>query len=227
MIKLNKEQKSIEIIKEAEKKFKKIAVMFSLGKDSTVLLHLIYKAYGKIPFDVIFLDNCLEFKEQYKFLHEKEKELNFKAISINVMPTEIKLGDGTTCCGLNKANANKELEKKYDALMIAIRKDESDARKDEKYFREKRIHPILDWTELDIWNYIKENNIKVSPLYFAKNGKRYRSLGCSNCSSPIKSNAKTVDEIINEIKKTKGKEREGRSKEKEIIMKKLRDLGYM
>ncbi len=206
----------------------KIAVLFSMGKDSTVMLQIIKKTYGKIPFDVVVLDNGLEFKEQYKFLHDKEKELGFKAIVKKTPPIEnLVKGSGVSCCGINKANANKQLEKKYDKLIVAIRRDENPARANEKYVTEKRIHPILDWSELDIWNYIKENKIKVSPLYFAKNGERYRSLGCQNCSHPIKSNADTVDKIIKEIQESTETERSGRDKEKEQIMKKLRDLGYM
>ena len=91
-----------------------------------------------------------------------------------------------------------------------------------------RIHPMLDWTELDVWNYIKRENIPVNPLYFAKNGKRYRSIGCEPCTSPIDSNADTIDKIIEEIKSYKGVgERAGRSQDKEKIMRRLRALGYM
>jgi sulfate adenylyltransferase subunit 2 len=87
----------------------------------------------------------------------------------------------------------------------------------------------LHWTELDVWRYIKEKNIPVNPLYFAKNGKRYRSLGYKEVTVPIPSNAKTVDEIIEELKKTDLPERVGRAldKEKEYVMQRLRELGYM
>ena len=92
-----------------------------------------------------------------------------------------------------------------------------------------RIHPILHWTEQDVWDYIKKENLPVNPLYFSKKGKRYRSLGCMPCTKPIKSNAKTIDEIIEELKKTKEKEREGRSQDKEstYAMQDLRWAGYL
>ena len=91
-----------------------------------------------------------------------------------------------------------------------------------------RIHPMLDWTEVDVWEYIKRENIPVNPLYFAKNGYRYRSIGCKPCTSPIESDADTIDKIIEEIKSFKGVgERAGRAQDKEKIMRRLRALGYM
>ncbi len=90
-----------------------------------------------------------------------------------------------------------------------------------------RVHPLLSWIELDIWRFIKKENIPVNPLYFAKKGKRFRSLGCLPCTSSIKSNAKTIDDIIEEIKTTNIEERAGRSQDKEQIMRRLRTLGYM
>lgn len=92
-----------------------------------------------------------------------------------------------------------------------------------------RIHPILHWDETDVWDYIREKNIPINPLYFSRGGERYRSLGCMPCTSPIESDAKTIDEIIEELKTTKIKEREGRAqdKEQEYAMEKLRSLGYM
>jgi sulfate adenylyltransferase subunit 2 len=221
-----KEHKSISIIKETVTKFKKPIVMFSLGKDSTVLLHLIKKAFGKIPFDVGFIDNGVEFKESYTFLKDKQKELGFNLVIEKSILPENYQKDGN-CCSYNKIDALKKLEQKYDVLFVAIRRDENPARADEKEFNKKRVHPILDWTELDIWNYIKENKIKVNPLYFAKDGQRYRSLGCSFCSASINSNAKTIPDIIKEISCSSENERASRNAEKEKIMKKLRDLGYM
>lgn len=92
-----------------------------------------------------------------------------------------------------------------------------------------RVHPILHWTELDVWKYIRDRNLPVNPLYFSKNGKRYRSLGCIPCTNPIASDAKNIDDIIEELEHTKEPERAGRSqdKEKEDTMRKLRALGYM
>ncbi|MCM8800204.1 MAG: sulfate adenylyltransferase subunit CysD, partial [Candidatus Omnitrophica bacterium] len=92
-----------------------------------------------------------------------------------------------------------------------------------------RVHPLLGWREIDIWEYIKKENIPVVSLYFAKERKRYRSIGCACCCIPIDSDADTVDKIIEELKSTKISERSGRAQDKEsaFIMQKLRSLGYM
>jgi len=92
-----------------------------------------------------------------------------------------------------------------------------------------RVHPLLHWTELDIWEYVKRENIPITGLYLSKDGKRYRSIGCVPCCKPIESSAKTIDEIIEELKTTKIGERSGRAQDKETayMMQKLRSLGYM
>ncbi len=92
-----------------------------------------------------------------------------------------------------------------------------------------RVHPILHWTEREVWLYIRERGLPVNPLYYSNNGKRYRSLGCAPCTNPIDSNAKTIDEIVDELAVTKTRERAGRAqdKDKEQIMRHLRSLGYM
>ncbi|MBI2240186.1 MAG: phosphoadenosine phosphosulfate reductase family protein, partial [Magnetospirillum gryphiswaldense] len=66
-----------------------------------------------------------------------------------------------------------------------------------------RIHPLLAWTELDVWRYIAREGIPVVDLYFAKNGQRYRSLGCAPCTGSIASTASTVEEIVEELETTK------------------------
>ncbi|MDP2717278.1 MAG: phosphoadenosine phosphosulfate reductase family protein, partial [Candidatus Micrarchaeota archaeon] len=92
-----------------------------------------------------------------------------------------------------------------------------------------RIHPLLHWNEIDIWNYTKRENIPVHPLYFSKNGQRYRSLGCTKCTVGMPSEAKSIDEIIHELATSTTAERAGRAmdKEKENVMQRLRALGYM
>lgn len=89
-----------------------------------------------------------------------------------------------------------------------------------------RVHPLLHWSELDVWSYIKDRDLPVNPLYFAKDCKRFRSLGCAPCSSPIDSDATTVDEILAEIRHNPGGERSGRSQDKEKVMEALRAMGY-
>jgi hypothetical protein len=98
--------------------------------------------------------------------------------------------------------------------------------KDEEHLR---IHPLLGWREIDIWEYIKRENIPVVSLYFAKGGKRFRSIGCQCCCNPVNSRADTVTKIIEELKISKVSERSGRAQDKEedYMMQKLRSLGYM
>jgi len=146
----------------------------------------------------------------------------------------------------------------FKALFVGIRRDEHGIRAKERYFSPRdgdfkwnykdqppelwdqftvkegnqthiRVHPLLHWTELDIWEYIRREGIPINELYFAKNGKRYRSLGCMPITKPFESNAQTLDEIIEELKTTKLAERSGRAQDKEqaYMMQKLRTLGYM
>lgn len=144
------------------------------------------------------------------------------------------------------------------ALLLGIRRDEHGIRAKERFFSPRdssfkwdyknqplelwsfykakaksdehiRVHPILQWREIDIWKYIMRENIPVIPLYFAKENKRYRSIGCECCCSPVKSKAKNPEEIIAELETTKSSERAGRAQDKEEAnaMQKLRALGYM
>ena len=165
----------------------------------------------------------------------------------------------TCCHELKTVGLQNAIRKhNYDALFVGIRRDEHNIRAKERYFSARdinfnwnyknqnaemwdhyqndtetgqhiRVHPLLEWTELDIWNYIKRENIPVNELYYAKNGKRYRSLGCMPITIPVDSEAVTVDQIVEELKTTKVAERSGRAqdKEKAYIMQKLRSLGYM
>ncbi len=181
---------------------------------------------------------------------------NEEAMKKGVSPKD---GKFKCCTQLKTEALKQLLKKeKYDALLLSIRRDEHGIRGKERYFSPRdedfkwdyknqppemwdlfvkpskdfshlRIHPILHWSELDIWEYIKKENIPINPLYFAKNGKRYRSLGCVPCTVPIDSDADTIDKIIEELKTTQTAERAGRSqdKEKAYMMQKLRALGYM
>jgi len=147
---------------------------------------------------------------------------------------------------------------KFDALILSIRRDEHGIRAKERYYSPRnsefqwdyknqpaemwdlyvkpsedyshmRVHPILHWTELNVWQYVMQEKLPINPLYFAKNGKRYRSLGCQPCTVPIPSKAETIEAIVRELKTSKTPERAGRAqdKEKAYMMQKLRSLGYM
>jgi sulfate adenylyltransferase subunit 2 len=96
-----------------------------------------------------------------------------------------------------------------------------------------RIHPLLDWTEINIWEYIERENIPTVALYYNQgNGKRYRSLGCYPCTTPVDSEAGNVAEIIEELKMGKFAniaERSGRAQDKADggSLETLRKEGYM
>lgn len=279
------ESKSIYIIREAYNKFgNDMALLWSIGKDSTTLLYLCKKAFfGKIPFPVIHIDTTFKFPEMYNFRDKLVNEWDLNLI-IGINEDAINLGinydnnDVFTCCHELKTRAlQKTIEKhKLKALIVGIRRDENGIRGKERYFsprdkdgkwnvvkeKEKkdsgdinltamqdaefdswgiyatdfgentnhlRIHPLLHWTEFDVWRYIDRENIPINRLYFSKDGKRYRSLGCMPITKPIESNATTIKEIIEELEKTKIPERSGRDMDKENVynMQKLRSLGYM
>jgi sulfate adenylyltransferase subunit 2 len=92
-----------------------------------------------------------------------------------------------------------------------------------------RIHPLLHWTEIDIWRYVEREQIPVVPLYFARRGKRYRSLGDQDITAPVESDAGTVEEIIVELEVTRTPERAGRAMdhESEDAFERLRTSGYL
>src|SRR5208282_6015895 len=164
------------------------------------------------------------------------------------------------CGTLKKDGLQRVLDQHhFTGVIVGIRRDEEPTRAKERYFspRDKnmewhvedqppelwdqfktdyeagthiRIHPLLDWTELDIWEYIGRENIPVIPLYFANDrGQRFRSLGCHPCTFPVPSNAKSIPEIIEELRRTKTPERSGRAQdqESEDAFEKLRRGGYM
>lgn len=259
------ENRSIYIIREAYTEFENPAALWSTGKDSTAVLQLCRKAFlGKIPFPVIHLDTSYKFPQMYKFRDKVAEEWdldlviarNEEAIRKGVGPKDGKF----ECCSILKTNALKDClaEHKFDALLLAIRRDEHGVRSKERIFSPRdgdfrwdyrdqplemwdqyqhveeesthtRVHPILHWRELDVWEYVKQEKIPVNPMYFARKGTRYRSLGCEPCTSHIASDAKTVDEIVEELRTTKVAERAGRAQDKEqaFTMQKLRALGYM
>lgn len=263
------ENEALHIIREAASQFKNPACMWSVGKDSTVTVHLLRKAFfGKIPFPVIHIDTGRKFPEMYEFRDRLVKEWGMNLL-VAQNKEEIEKGMGPEkgkfeCCTKLKTEALKQLleKHKFDALFLAIRRDEHGVRAKERFFSPRssdfkwnyqdqppemwdlfkslakddehtRVHPILEWTELNVWEYIEKENIPVNPLYFAKkvDGKslRYRSLGCVPCTTPVESTASSVKDIIQELKTTQVSERSGRSqdKEKAHMMQKLRALGYM
>lgn len=265
------------ILREANSQFKNPVMLWSMGKDSTALLHMAKDCfYGEIPFPVMHLDTGQKFPEMYDFRDEIADELDLDLIvATNPEPRDYSFDDDTIgCCNHFKTGALKAAlgRNEFDAVILGIRWDEHYIRNIERYFSPRddefkwhvvrpkevqdegdtdlvseqevelwdlwqtdfgdscshvRVHPILHWTELDIWKYIQNKNVPSNPLYFANEGQRFRSLGCVPCTKPIQSEAKTIDDIISELEVTKEREREGRCQDKEDAMRKLRALGYM
>ena len=259
------ESQSIYIIREAYHHYKNLAILWSIGKDSTALLWLVKKAFfGEVPFPVIHIDTTYKFPEMYAFRDKWAKEWNLNLI-VARNEEEIKNGMNPdkgrlACCTALKTNALKMALDQYglDAILLGIRRDEHGIRAKERFFspRDKdfqwnfwsqppelwdhyksrpeddthlRVHPILSWREQDIWDYIRRENFPTNELYFAKEGKRYRSLGCTVCCNPVDSEAATIDDIVEELSTTTTRERAGRAQDKEssYMMQKLRSLGYM
>ncbi|MCK4321530.1 sulfate adenylyltransferase subunit 2 [candidate division WOR-3 bacterium] len=199
-----------------------------------------------------------QFREKYAKVWELELIVhrNEKAIKDGMEPGKGKL---ECCTELKTNALKDAIDKYgFRALYLGIRRDEHGIRAKERVFSPRdqdfewdyknqppelwdqykskaleeehiRVHPLLGWTELDIWQYIKRENIPVVGLYFAKDGKRFRSIGCEPCVNSMLSDADTIDRIIEELKTTTISERSGRAQDKEsdYMMQKLRALGYM
>ena len=214
---------SIEIIKEAYDRFgDKIGIAFTGGKDSSVLLDLTRRAFdGKIPFKVITIDTSAEFPEIKEFIEKLKQSWGFELLTYsNTEALKQKYAiakDKADCCNTLKTIPLKQSIKDLHlkAMFTGIRKDENEARANEVYFSKRkdphhfRVHPILHFTEADIWLYIKLNNLPYCTLY----EQGYRSIDCAPCT-----NKTTTDKSI--------AERSGRSQDKEAAMDKLRKLGY-
>ncbi|PTD94818.1 hypothetical protein C9439_00645 [archaeon SCG-AAA382B04] len=123
--------------------------------------------------------------------------------------------DREPCCHLLKTVAFQQTlnDLDVDGHVNGIRWDEQDSRRNENYFSERethtRVHPILHWSEDDVWSYIQRNGIQYNPMY----DRGYRSLGCKPCTNKVSTDAES--------------ERTGRAQDKEKVMERLRALGYM
>lgn len=286
------ESKSIYILREAYSQFKNLCMLWSIGKDSTVLLWLARKAFfGHIPFPLVHIDTNYKIPEMISYRDSLAREFGLDMIvGMNSRAIEDKATypDGNTsridCCKalktealvntlngnwqrkrLNHETGRYELDSNNDAytgVIVGLRADEEGSRSKERYFSARdsksrwdiaeqppefwsqfktdfapgthvRVHPLLDWTELNIWEYIQQEKIPLVSLYFNQgDGKRYRSLGCWPCTSPIESESETVAQIVDELREGKLKniaERAGREQDKEDGggLEELRKGGYM
>jgi len=286
------EARSVYILREAYREFKNLCMLWSIGKDSTVLLWLARKAFfGHVPFSLVHIDTHYKIPSMVEYRDRLAREWrlnmvygeNAAALAAGETFPDGKV-DRLTCCRNLKSEAlkrtlsgewpryrlNLELNRyeedknkdPYTGVIAGVRADEEGSRSKERYFSPRdrenewdvgdqppelwnqfktdfapgthvRIHPLLDWTELNIWEYIAREDIPVVPLYFDQgDGRRYRSLGCWPCTQPILSKAANITEIIQEL--SSGQlaniaERSGRDQDKEDGggLETLRREGYM
>ncbi|MCB9911360.1 MAG: sulfate adenylyltransferase subunit CysD [Verrucomicrobiales bacterium] len=286
------ENTSVHILREAYASFKSLAMLWSIGKDSTVLLWLARKAfYGHVPFPLVHIDTHFKIPEMIEYRDRLTREWglimvygeNRAALEAGETFPDGKV-DRLTCCRNLKTRAlahtldgswprfrfnhqagRYEKDRNtdpYTGVIVGVRADEEGSRSKERYFSARnrsagwdiadqppefwsfyktdfapgthvRVHPLLDWTELNIWEYIHQERIPTVSLYYDQgSGRRYRSLGCQPCTSPIESTARDVPEIIEELRSGKlasVAERSGRAQDKDDGggLESLRREGYM
>ncbi len=216
----DKVKKSQAVLKDALERFSgHIALAWTGGKDSTTTLHLLKElCNGEVPIPVLNIDTSVKFKEIYEFRDRVAQDWGLNLI-IERNEEAIKeidiAADKGECCFRLKAEVIARAITKYgwQALITGMRWDEHPDRAKDEYFLpvetppHYRVQPILHFSELDIWSYIKSRNVPYCSLY----QRGYRSLGCEPCTKtgiPGRS------------------ERAGRDQNKEEIMKRLRAMGY-
>lgn len=272
------EAESIQIIREVAAEFENPVMLYSIGKDSSVLLHLARKAFypGKIPFPLLHVDTDWKFREMIEFRDRLAKEYDFDLI-VHKNPEGLAMGVGPFTHGsskhtdIMKTQGLKQALDKYgfDAAFGGARRDEEKSRAKERVysFRDQnhrwdpknqrpelwsnyngqvnpgesiRVFPLSNWTELDIWQYIYQENIEIVPLYLSdkrpvverdgllimvddermplKEGEepelrsvRFRTLGCYPLTGAVESEANTLTGIIEEMLLSTSSEREGRA----------------
>ncbi len=257
------ESQSIYILREAYNRLKPLGMLWSLGKDSNVMLWLARKAFlGHVPFPAVHVDTGKKFPEMYDFRDRYSKEWNLNLIVRDCPPVD-SVDPSLPPAARSAARKTEGLKRVmsefgFKGIIAGIRRDEQATRAKERVFSPRadngawnfrdqppefwdhfksdlpdgahlRVHPLLAWTELDIWRYIERENIPVVSLYYTRNGKRYRSLGDQDITSPVVSEASTIEEIIHELENTKTSERAGRAMdhEREDAFERLRASGYM
>ena len=268
------EAEAIHIIREVAAEFENPVMLYSIGKDSSVMVRLAEKAFapGKVPFPLMHIDSKWKFKEMVDFRDHYVKEKNWDLI-VEYNKDGFEKGIGPFTHG-SKVHTDvmktqallAALDKhKFDAAFGGARRDEEKSRAKERIFSFRnefhqwdpknqrpelwniyntkvhkgesiRVFPISNWTELDIWNYIRLEKIPIVPLYYAKerpvvewNGAlvlvdddrmpkeiavkakmqmvRFRTLGCYPLTGAVESEATTIEEIVEEMMVTTKSER--------------------
>ncbi|MEH6742549.1 sulfate adenylyltransferase subunit CysD [Hyphomonas sp.] len=271
------EAESLHIIREVAAECENPVMLYSVGKDSAVMLHLAMKAFypSRPPFPLMHVDTTWKFREMIAFRDRKAKELGFDLL-VHVNEEGVRDGVGPFSHGsavhtdvMKTQGLKQALDKyKFDAAFGGARRDEEKSRAKERIFsfrsaehrwdpkRQRpepwnvyntrinqgesvRVFPLSNWTELDIWQYIRRENIEIVPLYFAAprpvvnwNGVdimvddermpeelaktavtksvRFRTLGCYPLTGAVESTAATLEDIIQEMLLTTTSERQGR-----------------
>ena len=271
------EAESLHIIREVVAEFENPVMLYSVGKDSAVMLHLALKAFypGKPPFPLLHVDTTWKFREMIEFRDRHVSNLGLELI-VHTNQEGIDAGVGPFSHGSEKdtdimktQGLKQALDKyKFDAAFGGARRDDEKSRAKERVvsFRSPshrwdpkrqrpepwniyntrmnegeslRVFPLSNWTELDIWQYIRRENIEIVPLYFAAerpvvnwNGVdimldddrvpeelaktavtksvRFRTLGCYPLTGAVESSADTLEAIIQEMLLTTTSERQGR-----------------
>jgi sulfate adenylyltransferase subunit 2 len=270
------EAESIQILREVVAEFSRPVMLYSIGKDSSVMLRLAQKAFYPItpPFPLLHIDTSFKFQEMIEFRDRVTADLGLRLIvhsaakSLAEGANPFKLGTQKCCAALKTAALLEALAHGgFDAAIGGARRDEEKSRAKERVysFRDNlgqwdpknqrpelwnlyngrinkgesiRVFPLSNWTELDVWEYIRAENIPVVPLYFARERSmlvrgnslispehnppsapnqmpmrivsRMRSLGCTYCTGAVRSTASNVNEIIDELRLAKKSERENR-----------------
>jgi sulfate adenylyltransferase subunit 2 len=271
------EAEAIYILRETVAEFANPVMLYSVGKDSGVMLHLAQKAFapGKPPFPLLHVDTTWKFREMIAFRDETVARLgmdllvhvNEEARARGISP--VASGSAVHTQLMKTAALRQALDKwHFDAALGGARRDEEKSRAKERIFSHRsashtwdprnqrpelwrlfntrikagesmRVFPLSNWTEIDVWEYIRAEQIPVVPLYFAKERPvvvrddmiimvdddrfpllpgespqmvrvRFRTLGCYPLTGAIKSSADTLDAIIAEMRGSSVSERQGR-----------------
>ncbi|WP_137045746.1 sulfate adenylyltransferase subunit CysD [Pseudolabrys sp. FHR47] len=271
------EAEAIEIIREAVAESRNPVMLYSIGKDSSAMLHLAQKAFapGKPPFPLLHVDTTWKFREMLAFRDETAARIGMDLL-VHVNEEGLRRGISPIASGsavhtqvMKTEGLRQALDKwKFDLAFGGARRDEEKSRAKERIFSHRsashgwdprnqrpelwrlfnarikpgeslRVFPLSNWTEIDVWDYIRAENIPVVPLYFAKSrpvveregtlimvdderlplepgetprmeSVRFRTLGCYPLTGAIRSGADTLDAIIEEMRSSSSSERQGR-----------------
>jgi sulfate adenylyltransferase subunit 2 len=286
------ESRSIHILREAYREFHNLCMLWSIGKDSTVMLWLARKAFfGHVPIPLVHIDTSYKIPKMITYRDQLARKWKLNMVvgqNRKALDDKYTFPDGAidrlTCCKVLKSEALKHTlsgewdrwrlnhntgeyevdtnREPYTGVIVGVRSDEEGSRSKERYFSPRdrendwdvddqppelwhqyktvfapgthvRIHPLLDWTELNLWEYIQREAIPIVDLYFDRGeGKRYRSLGCEPCTASVASTAKNVGEVVEELRSGRYAniaERSGRAQDKDDGggLETLRRDGYM